>query len=181
MTLMETILMGIGLAMDAVAVTMAAVMCYNLRRVERTAMPLLFAVFQGVMPLLGYLVGSLFAGWVHRYAVLLTSAILGYIGTKMILDGWKSRNEETIELPAMTWKLMFLQAVSTSIDAFAVGIGLLAMEVQILPAASIIAITTFACCLIALQIGARFGALLKDKAQMFGGAILLLIAIKGAL
>jgi putative Mn2+ efflux pump MntP len=78
-----------------------------------------------------------------------------------------------LSLPAL-----LAQAVATSIDAFVVGVSFLAMGVNIFAASSIVALTTFVCCLVALVIGRRFGSLLGDKAQIIGGIVLILIGIK---
>lgn len=79
---------------------------------------------------------------------------------------------------ALTMGVILMQAVATSIDAFAVGVSLRAANVDMLLAAAIITLTTFACCLAALALGKRFGNLLGDRAQIVGGAVLVLIGLK---
>ena len=81
----------------------------------------------------------------------------------------------------LTWRVLLFQAIATSIDAFAVGVSLLAMDVQVVPACATIAVTTFLCSLLALFLGRRFGTALGDKAKAAGGLILLAIAIKAIL
>ena len=79
---------------------------------------------------------------------------------------------------ALTLKVILVQAVATSIDAFAVGVSLRAVSVAVAPAVSIIGVTTLLCCIVALAIGKRFGHLLGDRAQIVGGVVLVLIGIK---
>ena len=77
--------------MDAVAVSVANSLAYRCKAREMAAMPLLFGGFQGLMPLLGYWVGGLFADLVHRYAGIVTLVVLGYIGAKMLFDGLREK------------------------------------------------------------------------------------------
>ena len=86
MTFWETLLLAVALSMDAVAVSVANSLAYRCKAREMAAMPLLFGGFQGLMPLLGYWVGGLFADLVHRYAGIVTLVVLGYIGAKMLFD-----------------------------------------------------------------------------------------------
>ena len=79
---------------------------------------------------------------------------------------------------ALTLKVILVQAVATSIDAFAVGVSLRAVSVAVAPAVSIIGVTTLLCCIVALAIGKRFGHLLGDRAQIVGGVVLVLIGVK---
>lgn len=180
MTFWETLLLATALSMDAVAVTIANSLAYRCKAREMAAMPLLFGGFQGLMPLLGYWVSGLFADLVHRYAGVVTLVVLGYIGAKMLFDGLRGEGESGVGA-MLTWKLLLLQAVATSIDAFAVGVSLLAMDVEVVPACAMIAVTTFLCSLLALFLGRRFGSALGDKAKAAGGVILLAIAIKAVL
>ncbi len=180
MGLWETVLLGIGLSMDAVAVTVANSMAYRCKTREKVLMPLFFGGFQGLMPLLGYFAGGLFASYIHRFAGGITFLVLGYIGAKMLWEGLRS-TEETVGESVLTVKMLFLQAIATSIDAFAVGVSLLAIEAEIVPASAVIAATTFLCSLAALFVGKRFGEELGNKAKVFGGIILLLIAVRAVL
>lgn len=205
MSLIEIILIGIGLSMDAVAVSMTNGMVYTGSSKAKTySMPIFFGVFQGLMPLIGYFAGGLFASVISQYACFLVFAILGFIGGKMIKDGIehikeekqdeahansehavqssegevREKAEEPQEVKVLTYKMLFIQAIATSIDAFAVGIGFSVIQVNILPAISIIAITTALCSLAAIFVGKKFGDLLGSKSEILGGTILVLIAIK---
>lgn len=181
MSLIEIILVGIGLSMDAVAVSMSNGMVFRaLPKRKWPIPPLFFGLFQGLMPLLGFFTGTLFARYIDCYAELLILLILGFIGGKMIYDGFKDHKDETKER-ALSVKLIFFQAVATSIDAFAVGIGFCAMNVNIYFASSLIAAITFALSLFSFCVGRKFGDLLGSKAEIFGGTILVILAIKAIL
>ena len=183
MGLIEIILIGLGLSMDAVAVALANGIAYkNTSKVKLLAMPILFGVFQGLMPLIGYFAGGFFADAISQYANLLVFVILGFIGVKMLKDnlGDKEEAEEEVELQnqVLTYKTLVIQAIATSIDAFAVGIGFSAIQVEILPAVTIITLTTAVCCLGAIGAGKKVRTLLGGKAEIVGGVILVLIAVK---
>ena len=180
MTFWETLLLAVALSMDAVAVSVANSLAYRCKAREMAAMPLLFGGFQGLMPLLGYWVGGLFADLVHRYAGIVTLVVLGYIGAKMLFDGLRGESGDGA-VGMLTWRVLLFQAIATSIDAFAVGVSLLAMDVRVVPACATIAVTTFLCSLLALFLGRRFGTALGEKAKAAGGLILLAIAIKAIL
>ena len=177
MGIIEILLIGLGLSMDAVAVSMTDGMCgRELGRSKTFLIPASFGFFQALMPLLGYYAGSLFSEFLDAYAGIVVLLILGVIGGKMIYDGLRKEEERACRrLPGLT---IFLQAIATSIDAFAVGVGFNAMRVQILPTVLLIGATTFVCSLAAVFVGKRFGNWLGDKAQILGGVILILIGIK---
>ncbi len=181
MTILDIALIGVGLSMDAFAVSISNGMVYRgLTKGYRAAMPVFFGGFQILMPLLGYSLGSLFAAWIDRYAGILILLILGFIGGKMIWDGVHKDGEECTQTSAdnLSWQVLFLQAIATSIDAFAVGVGFSAMRVAVVPASLLIGVITFTLCWVAIAIGKAFGTLLEDKAQIVGGIILVLIGIK---
>lgn len=183
MGIWEIILVGLGLSMDAVTVSMTNGMVYkSLKKDKVIAMPLFFGGFQGLMPLLGFLLGGLVSGIITQYANILVFLILGFIGGKMLFDVYKDykepNKEEEVEEGTLTYKMLFLQAVATSIDAFAVGIGFSAMGVNVVLSSTIIAITTAVCSLAAIFIGKKFGAIFESKSTLIGGIILVFIAIK---
>lgn len=207
MTILDIILIGIALSMDAFAVTISDTFLYpDMGRGRRLLLPLFFGIFQGAMPLLGYFLGSLVAAFIERFAGIVTFVILGFIGGQMIVEAckrWRAQargtDAPTVDAPAadaltadapaasvpaaataagIGLMTLILQAVATSIDAFAVGVSFCAESVSIWLASPIIACTTFLCCLVALAIGRRFGTALGDKAQLAGGIVLVLIGIK---
>lgn len=180
MSLNEVCLIGIGLSMDAVAVSMSYAMAHRKNMPKLLEMVALFAIFQGVMPLIGYFVGGVFSDVVTQLGGFLVLFILGFIGGKMIYDGLCSGEDCPVK-SILTHKLLLLQAVATSIDALAVGVSLRAQPVEILPACVTIAATTLLLTLVALFIGRKFGDLLGKKAEVFGGLLLVIIGIKAML
>lgn len=180
MGLIEMLLLGVGLSMDAFAVTVTNGLGYpNLSKGNKIAMPVAFGLFQGLMPMLGYFAGNLFAEFISKYAGIITLLVLGYIGGNMIKESLsKDEEEEETHEDQYTFKVLILQAIATSIDAFAVGVSLAALQTNVVLACSIIAITTCILCFGALYVGKKFGEVLGDRAQTLGGIILVLIGIK---
>ena len=187
MTLLEIILLGVALSADAFAVTISNTFVYASESKRRLVlMPVMFGLFQGLMPLLGYFVGGLAAEVIERYAGIITLVILGIVGGNMIREGAEALlhpGEDEAEhagpvAKRLTMVTILAQAFATAIDAFAVGVSLRAQAVNIVVAASIIALTTFVLCLAALAMGRKLGEVLGDRAQVAGGIVLVLIGLK---
>ena len=172
----EIILIGFALSMDAFAVTISSSMMYpNLIGKKRLCMPIAFGFFQGIMPIMGYYLGNIFSGFINTYSGIISFIILAAIGVNMIHDGINSEEKEE---KSFSIKLLFMLAIATSIDAFAVGVSFAAMSAEIFSSASIIAASTFLLTLLALKLGNYAGKKLGDKSIILGGIILLLIGIK---
>ena len=173
------LLIALGLAMDAFAVSMVNGMC-NRGSVLKNALAcgVLFGMAQGIMPLFGYFLGRSFSDMVDAAAHWIALVLLGFIGIKMILDTIKER-KDTDSCPAHTvsFRILSFQAVATSIDALAVGVTFGTMGMNIIHAVSAIAIITFLCCFAGVLIGCRFGGVFRGKAGFFGGFILIAIGI----
>ena len=185
--LLEIILLGVALSADAFAVTISNTFVYASESKRRhVLMPVMFGLFQGLMPLLGYFVGGLAAEVIERYAGIITLVILGIVGGNMIREGAEALlhpGEDEAEhagpvAKRLTMVTILAQAFATAIDAFAVGVSLRAQAVNIVVAASIIALTTFVLCLAALAMGRKLGEVLGDRAQVAGGIVLVLIGLK---
>nr|AWI67088.1 putative manganese efflux pump MntP [Piromyces sp.] len=177
----ETILLGVGLAMDASAVS--AVNGFTepkMKLLKILFMAFLFGTFQGVMPMIGYAAGTLVVTLFSNIIPFLALILLSYLGGKMIYDGIKGEDEENEEITSgVTMKTLLLQAVATSIDALS--IGLLFSEDTVVEAiiqSGIIDIVTFVISVGSFFVGKYFGTFLNDKAQIFGGIILILIGLK---
>lgn len=183
MGFMEIALIGVGLAMDAVAVSMTNGMIYkNLVLRDYTGMLLFFSGFQMLMPLIGYFAGSFFAEVMTTYSGIVILLILGIIGGKMIKEGIVHLKEH--QLPqnrSLTLGILFFQAVATSIDALAVGIGFSFMHVPLISAVAEIGVITAVMVMGAIFVGRRFGDLLGSKAEILGGTILVIIGVKAIL
>lgn len=175
----EIIVLGLALSMDAFAVTISNTFAFQGQtRTQEARMPLAFGVLQAVMPLIGYVLGSLISTIISSYAGILTFIILGFIGGKMVVDTLRGSEEETQGESTLTWPLLLFQAVATSIDALAVGVSFAALEIDVGFAVILIGITTALSCAVALLIGKRFGTLLGKRATIVGGIVLILIGIK---
>lgn len=144
------------------------------------SMPVAFGLFQGLMPALGYFAGSFAASVIDAYAGIVAFAILGFIGGKMIRDGIQATGEFQ-ENAGLGFSMLIMQAIATSIDAFAVGISFVSSSTPIAQSACIIAACTFVLCCLMLLLGRKLGALLGERSQIVGGAILVLIGIKALL
>ena len=175
----DILLIGIGLSMDAVAVSVSDALAYPcMGRGRRLAIPAAFGLFQGLMPVLGFFAGSLFADLINRYAGIVTLVILGGIGLNMVREGLHPDPEQSCADRQLTLRMLLAQAIATSIDAFAVGVSFCAGGADIFFAAPLIALTTFLCSLLALAAGRRFGGMLGNRAELLGGAVLILIGVK---
>ena len=185
MGILEVLLTGVGLSMDAAAVGMTNGLNEPKMRLTKILLiALFFGVFQGIMPLIGYFAGTLFAEAVASIAPYVALVLLGFIGGKMIYEALKKSKEEEETVKNLGVGALTVQAIATSIDALAVGISLLALngigalKVNIFAACAIIAACTFVISLAAVFIGKKFGAVLADKAELIGGIILVAIGLK---
>ncbi len=193
MPVWELILIGIGLSMDAFAVGMTDGMAEpRMKPVKIFLIAGAFALFQFLMPVVGYYFGYLFSDIVEKFAPWISFALLAFIGGKMIFDFVKEnvqrRRESgtgTEETPRKLGVLtLLIQAVATSVDAFAVGVTFLAAEtaeglpMHVVLCALVIGGITFSLSAPAVLIGKKAGNKLSDKAELIGGLILVGIGLK---
>lgn len=175
--IIQSIFLGISLSMDACAVSMTnGLLEPQMKKRKMLLIALMFGVFQGIMPLLGYWFGSLFEHWIDTAVPVIGFIILCFIGGKMI---YESFHKDTEEIKHLSFKEIFIQGIATSIDALTVGIvyvGSTAVEVYV--TFVLIAVTTFSLSLLAIWIGKKFGNKLSNKAEILGGIILIVIGIK---
>lgn len=174
------LLLAVGLSMDAFAVSVTNGMCYKMPVLKNALYSALaFGVFQGLMPLLGYFAGQSFSGAIERYDHWLALGLLGFIGAHMIYEaitGMRDNGDSPERI--FSFKVLILQAVATSVDALAIGISLGVMKANLALAVILIATVTFIFCFAAVIIGKRFGGVLKEKAEITGGVILILIGLR---
>jgi putative Mn2+ efflux pump MntP len=178
MSIVEILLVGIGLSMDAFAVAICKGLgMEKVRARDAGLIAVYFGVFQGLMPLLGWFLGSQFARYVTRWAPWISFVLLAYIGANMIRE---SREKDKEEKPGLRHRDLLVLAIATSIDALAVGVtfSVLELAVSIWWAAMMIAVTTFAISLAGVYIGNVFGARYKSRAELTGGIILIGIGLK---
>lgn len=177
MTLLELFLIAVGLSMDAFAVSV----CKGLsaRRVDiRDALlvGLFFGGFQALMPLLGWVLGRQFESYITKIDHWIAFALLAFIGGRMIweaLHGGEEGNGGGFAL-----RELFVLAIATSIDALAVGVTFAFLAVNIWSSIAMIGVTTFALSVGGVYIGNKAGGRLHEKAEILGGAILILIGFK---
>lgn len=182
MSVVEIVILGLALSMDAFAVTISNSFAYpKISRARSFSMPLAFGFFQFLMPVVGFVLGQLVSDFITQYAGIITFVILGFIGGKMIWDAFHEEEGEEASGQTLTMPVLLFQAVATSIDALAVGVSFAALEVNVLTSSGIISITTALTCIVALVIGKRFGNALGEKATIIGGAVLVLIGLKSLL
>lgn len=178
MWVIQSVFLGVSLAMDASAVSMTnGLMEPKMKKSKMLLIALMFGIFQGVMPLLGYLFGSIFSKWIEDAIAIIGFLILAFLGGKMIYGAIKHNDDE--EHKPLTFKTIFIQAIATSIDALTVGVvyvGSPALEVYV--TFMLIAVITSLLCFVAILIGKKFGDKLSNKAEIFGGVILICIALK---
>ena len=178
MTSIEVLLISLGLAMDCFAVAFAAAMAGKVRGVFGSIrMALFFGLFQGGMPVLGWLCGSAFRNSLAPYDHWIAFALLTAIALHLFYEAWQGEEPE-IGTRALTWKGLFLLSVATSIDALGAGLSFAFLAAEIYWAALSIGIVAGLMTLIGLSLG-RMGAGRLDRwAGLLGGLILLGIGIR---
>ncbi len=179
MSFTELIFLGAALAMDAFAVAVCKGMIMQKPKVGNAAViALFFGGFQALMPFIGWLLGKQFESAIKAFDHWIAFILLLILGGKMIYDAVRKDEESEKYKDTIDIKELFLLAVATSIDALAVGITLAFLSVSVPETVSVIGITTFIITFCGVYIGAKTGELLKDKAQIAGGAVLIIIGIK---
>lgn len=181
---LNSIMLGVGLAMDAFSVSLAnGLEEPDMRPAKMCGIAAVFGIFQALMPL---------AGWtcVHTVVKIFNSfssivpwialILLGYIGVKMLLEGIKNKNGSGDQpQKKLTVSILFFQGIATSIDALSVGFTIADYGILMAILCSlIIAVVTFIICMAGLELGKRFGVALSDKASILGGVILIVIGVE---
>jgi len=169
----EILLIAIGLSMDAFAVAVSKGLSMEKGYKNSLKIGLYFGFFQAFMPLIGYFLGLSFDHIVTKLDHYIAFTLLTIIGLSMILE----KDEEDID-SKIDFKTMLLLSIATSIDALAVGVTFAFLNVNIILSILTIGIITFSLSFIGVLIGNKFGKFLKNKAQLFGGIILILTGIK---
>lgn len=180
MGILEMVLIGVGLAMDAFAVSVCkglSMRKINYKHAFITA--LFFGGFQALMPFIGWLLGTQFEKYITAVDHWIAFLLLLFIGGKMVWEVIKERNaQEEVTEEKFSYKQLVAESVATSIDALAVGITFAFLNTGIVLPMAIIGIVTFLIAFLGVIIGNRFGAKFKAKAELAGGIILILIGVK---
>ena len=177
MGLIELFLIAVGLSMDAFAVAVCKGLAMPKCTFKKAAIVgLWFGGFQALMPAIGYVLGAQFQEAIASIDHWIAFVLLALIGGNMIHEALDNDEEEADA--SLNVKTMFLLAVATSIDALAIGITFAFLKVNIIPAVCFIGIVTFIISFAGVKIGNVFGARYKNKAEIVGGIILILLGLK---
>lgn len=177
MGILEIILVSVGLAMDAFAVSVCKGL--SIRKLDFKKIGIVggyFGLFQGLMPMIGFFLGSLLGNIIVSIDHWVAFVLLGVIGFNMLKEAFSKDNDSCDD--RVDFKAMFPLAVATSIDALAVGITLAFLEVNIWLSILIIGTITFILSCFGVKLGNIFGNKYEKKAQMIGGLILIFMGIK---
>lgn len=179
--MIEVILLGIALAMDSLAVSIVNGIKYsNYSKKQMFLASLSFGIFQGLMPLLGYLVFTPFVKYVEKFDHWLVLIILSYIGIDMIKDSFNNDEIEN-KNEIFTFKILIAESIATAIDALSVGITLPNLALNPYLSCLIILLSTFIVCIIGHMLGKKLAMILKNKALLCGGLVLIIIGLKEVL
>ena len=177
MGIFEIFLLGLGLAMDAFAVSICkGLSMKKMNWKNAIIIALYFGIFQALMPLIGYFLGMTFESIVTTFDHWIAFALLTLIGGGMIKESFD--NEDEKKNNKVDFKTMVVLALATSIDALAVGITFAFFDVNIILAVSIIGVIAFVLSILGVKIGNRFGDKFQSKAELMGGIILVLLGLK---
>ena len=181
MGIVELLLIAVGLSMDAFAVSICRGL--GMKRLNmRTAavLALFFGGFQGLMPLIGWALGSQFMWLIEPVDHWVAFVLLAFIGGKMLWEAFHEEDEscdceDTSEIDLREFLVL---AIATSIDALAAGISFAALSVDIVPTVALIGVITFALSFAGVAVGHFFGARYEKPASIVGGVVLILIGLK---
>ena len=169
-------MIAIGLAMDSLAVSISGGIVmrpFCMRQSLRLALTM--GIFQGGMTLLGWGLGVSFSSYITAFDHWIAFVLLGFLGGKMIYESFE---EEETTISSFSTKTLITLGVATSIDALAVGVTFAFLGVNIVWAVSLIGVITFILSAVGVKVGSVFGFKYKSKAEILGGAVLILMGIK---
>ncbi len=179
----NSILLGVGLTMDAFSVSLAnGLNESNMKKNKMCLIAGVFAVFQALMPMIGWVCVHFLVNYFkvfEKFIPWIALILLLFIGGKMIIESRKGEDEEENEAAILGFGTLLVQGVATSIDALSVGFTIAEYDfVMALVCSLIIAAVTFLFCIVGVAIGKKFGTKLAGKATLLGGIILCLIGIE---
>ncbi len=177
MNYLTILLIAFGLSVDAFAVSVSNGICIRDLKVRLAfRIALFFGLFQALMPVLGWFAGNQLIAFIGIYSRLLSFLILSALGLKMIADAKRKEDKSCFNCKKLS--VLFLFAIATSIDAFAVGFSFSLLSISILRPVIIIGLTTFIISLAGLWIGRKIGHFFENSIELIGGIVLILIGIK---
>ena len=177
----ELFLIGVGLSMDAFAVSICKGLGMSRLNMRQAAViSLFFGGFQALMPLIGWALGSQLTDFITPIDHWIAFGLLAFVGGKMLWDAFHEDDEaEGVQTDEKLYlKELLMLAIATSIDALAVGITFAFLQVAIVPSITIIGLTTFVISFAGVAVGHFFGARFEKPATIVGGVVLILIGAK---
>ncbi len=181
MGIIELLLIGVGLSMDAFAVAICKGLGMSRLNMRQAALiALFFGGFQALMPFIGWAAGSQLADLITPIDHWIAFVLLAFVGGKMLWDAFHEEDDEQAEATeaALDVKELLMLAIATSIDALAVGITFAFLQVDIAPSVAIIGCTTFVISFAGVAVGHFFGARFEKPSTIAGGVVLILIGLK---
>ncbi|MDO4807706.1 MAG: manganese efflux pump MntP family protein [Coriobacteriales bacterium] len=179
MGVVELFLIAVGLSMDAFSVSVCKGL--GMRRLNGKVafvLAFLFGAFQGLMPVLGWFLGSQLLWLIAPIDHWIAFGLLAFIGGNMVREALSGDEEDSGTTDHIAWGEFLMLAVATSIDALAVGISFAALAVNIATSCLLIGVTTFVLSLVGVFVGHLFGARYERPAQVTGGIVLICIGLK---
>ena len=177
MGFIEIFIISVGLAMDAFAVAICKGLSMKKLNIKNAfIIALYFGFFQAIMPVIGYFLGSSFRSFVESVDHWIAFVLLAFVGINMIKESTDDELEKRND--RVDFKTMIILSIATSIDALVIGITFAFFKARIVESAIIIGIITFILSFIGVIIGNKFGDKFQNKAEVFGGIILILMGIK---
>lgn len=177
--MLEIIVLAVALSMDAFAVSLTLGV-RSVRDVRELAIlaGLYFGFFQGLMPVLGHVGGLSILNWLGSFTHIVAFLLLVGIGLKMIYEALAAKSEANISAQKYSHYALILLALATSIDALAAGFSLRLMSTNAIAACVLIGLVTFAFSYVGVRIGKRAAKFIGNKAEVFGGLVLILLGLK---
>ncbi|RDY29424.1 manganese efflux pump [Romboutsia weinsteinii] len=174
MSFITIFLTSFALAMDAFAVSVTkGITLKKINFAVAAKIALFFGLFQGAMPLIGWVLGIRFESYIKSVDHWIAFFLLTFIGIKMIFEAREGKDEESSS--TLSTKELIVLSIATSIDALAIGVSFAFLNISILPIAGSIALVTFIMCFLGVLLGRTIGPIFKNYAQFIGGIILILI------
>lgn len=179
MSILEILILAVGLSMDAFAVSICKGLAVKRINLGNAAIVgLWFGGFQALMPAIGYFLGSHFSNAIQSIDHWVAFILLALIGINMIREAMSKDEVAGEDSASLSFKTMLMLAVATSIDALSAGITFAFLDVNIVSAVSIIGCTTCIISMAGVKVGSVFGTKYKSKAELTGGVILILLGLK---
>ncbi len=179
MSVLEILILAVGLSMDAFAVSICKGLAVKRIDMGKAGIVgLWFGGFQALMPMIGYFLGSSFSNAIQSVDHWVAFILLSLIGANMIREALSRDEDAGRDSGSLSFKTMLMLAVATSIDALAAGITFAFLDVNIVSAVSIIGCTTCIISMAGAKVGSVFGTKYKSKAELTGGVMLILLGLK---